>query len=281
MEKSLKVRRHGFESPYHPIQVSGWVVSIYTGLVICVLTFPEYNTLEATILSIIYSFLTVFYVYFGHFVTKSDPTDPAILVYKASQDKQYLLLRLLLELEEKNERFCGLCSCPVHISSKHCIRCGRCTIGFDHHCKWVNNCIGSQNYRHFIYLVVVVEFYYLFLSLNFAYVLALLIYDKENYISSGYDKTSTFFYFDACFIGLGIFFSTIISAFNGYLIAFHIYLKLKGLTTYQYIINKVASKVRPTNKDLESKNQNSKNFCNSEGVHLDNTILSRDPRLSP
>ena len=29
------------------------------------------------------------------------------------------------------------------------MRCDRCVEHFDHHCKWLNNCIGASNYRCF------------------------------------------------------------------------------------------------------------------------------------
>ena len=38
-------------------------------------------------------------------------------------------------------------------TSKHCRACDRCVEGFDHHCKWLNNCVGAKNYKSFFSLV--------------------------------------------------------------------------------------------------------------------------------
>lgn len=38
-------------------------------------------------------------------------------------------------------------------SSKHCQACKKCVIGFDHHCLWLNCCIGSPNYNQFLALL--------------------------------------------------------------------------------------------------------------------------------
>lgn len=40
---------------------------------------------------------------------------------------------------------------------KHCYTCNKCVINFDHHCIWVNNCIGIKTYNYFTsYLSLIV-----------------------------------------------------------------------------------------------------------------------------
>ena len=40
--------------------------------------------------------------------------------------------------------------------AKHCRTCDKCVGGFDHHCKWLNNCVGEKNYKSFFALVCAV-----------------------------------------------------------------------------------------------------------------------------
>lgn len=51
--------------------------------------------------------------------------------------------------------FCTICCSSVNMKSRHCKQCNFCTEDFDQHCKWVNNCIGKQNYSYFFCLLII------------------------------------------------------------------------------------------------------------------------------
>lgn len=44
---------------------------------------------------------------------------------------------------------CRTCRVAKPARSRHCSLCGVCVLVADHHCIWVNNCIGKGNYQYF------------------------------------------------------------------------------------------------------------------------------------
>eukprot|EP00475_Leptophrys_vorax_P005462 TRINITY_DN13299_c0_g2_i1.p1 TRINITY_DN13299_c0_g2~~TRINITY_DN13299_c0_g2_i1.p1 ORF type:complete len:283 (-),score=88.53 TRINITY_DN13299_c0_g2_i1:20-868(-) len=45
---------------------------------------------------------------------------------------------------------CKTCNVIKPARSKHCRVCGICVARFDHHCVWVNGCVGRGNYLYFV-----------------------------------------------------------------------------------------------------------------------------------
>ena len=79
---------------------------------------------------------------------------------------------LPLDPEEGNHRACARCNGNFKPPrAHHCSTCGRCVSRMDHHCPWVNNCVGALNQKYFILFTS-----YVMLSSLYAFVLVLWMF---------------------------------------------------------------------------------------------------------
>ncbi|XP_071748011.1 palmitoyltransferase ZDHHC6 isoform X3 [Lepeophtheirus salmonis] len=103
----------------------------------------------------IYHFISAIYLGPGYLCEGWKPKD--------EQDSQFL-------------QYCSLCRGYKAPRAHHCRKCQRCVLKMDHHCPWINNCVGHINHGHFISFL----FFAIIGSASASYILSFFLYYSIN-----------------------------------------------------------------------------------------------------
>jgi ankyrin repeat protein len=127
------------------------ILFITLHLIIMFLTFfmlmPYFNNTVFAICYLTISFLVFcFYGYLSF-------SDPGVMT-----NNEYNNLLDAVEKGENLENFCPFCLIRKNYKNTHCLICQKCIDEFDHHCFWVGNCIGKNNYTFFFIFLIFVIF---------------------------------------------------------------------------------------------------------------------------
>ena len=75
---------------------------------------------------------------------------------------------------------CPTCETVFKSDSRHCYQCDKCIDGFDHHCAWINNCVGRKNHKIFYFYLVSLETYFISMTI-FCFVFIDFVF-KQRYL---------------------------------------------------------------------------------------------------
>ncbi|GKV05865.1 hypothetical protein SLEP1_g17820 [Rubroshorea leprosula] len=121
-------------------------------------------------------------------------------------------------------RFCQKCSHFKPPRAHHCRVCKRCVLRMDHHCIWINNCVGHANYKIFFVFIV-------FAVISCIYSLVLLVGSLTN--DSQNDEQQTADSFRTVYVISGLLLVPLTITLS-VLLGWHIYLILQNKTTIEY-----------------------------------------------
>lgn len=164
----------------------------------------------------------------------------------------------------KKIKFCETCIVYRPPKTSHCKFCDSCVEKFDHHCFWIGNCVGKNNYSDFFNFLIGLLIFD-FLKFIISIITGVYLFVKKN--KKSILINSLYFHIISC--GVILVYSIIFAVFLLILYKYHLQLIFKGITTYEDIKK---TYVNQGEYFFVTKNNLNGNECN----RLCNTIFPKD-----
>ncbi|KAG7307672.1 hypothetical protein JYU34_007892 [Plutella xylostella] len=240
-------RRHGLQRPLHALQLAGWAALGGGGAAGGVLAALAGGAAPGALAALLAAHAAAHLA-----ATLRDPAEPALRRAPPHQLPEFDR-RLHAHVIERGR--CHLCNISTSgPRTKHCAACNKCVARFDHHCRWLNTCVGGANYGWFL---AAAGSALLLAGAGAALSGALLARAgagagagrglppaAQRYLNctgAGAAPAPAAFCQSSilllAFLIIFFIFSFAVSCALLHLCCFHIYINLLGVTTYEYIVN--------------------------------------------
>lgn len=182
----------------------------------------------------------------------------------------------LIKLIEDNKdikTYCPKCFLPEVNGIKHCIICDKCVEGFNHHCFWINKCIGKKNkliYLLFLFISLIYTLDSIYISILSLLDFSSLSYNKfiyKNILNTSKQRQIRVFFIDLIFI---------FSIFICFPLFFLLFNELNKKLKKKKFCDKLSKKkdLNNTTKKLELKKINKKEIIINDDKYESNIINS-------
>lgn len=146
-------RINGIQLPLHPLQLIGWTTLILFVVSGYYLIIPAFQPIVQLPLYATITLLVSIHVLSHIAALVIDPAD--IELRRISTSKVVPEFDRSKHLHVIENGRCHLCNIKTSSQrTKHCAVCNKCVEKFDHHCKYLNQCVGKRNYVPFLMCVV-------------------------------------------------------------------------------------------------------------------------------
>eukprot|EP00922_Rhytidocystis_sp_ex-Travisia-forbesii_P053825 GHVS01079885.1.p1 GENE.GHVS01079885.1~~GHVS01079885.1.p1 ORF type:complete len:530 (-),score=132.57 GHVS01079885.1:258-1847(-) len=267
-------RTNGFQRPLHAFQIASWFLFAADILIFYLVLIPAVDMVMKIVFGVVFLLLAVGVFVSAWQTTVVDPADPRAYCCETGTASQ------LFDVE--SSAYCDLCG-TIDLRSKHCRACNKCVAVFDHHCKWLNNCVGKNNYRWFLVLVVLVGLMTLvILGLSIWVIVKESVYENAqvNWIDAyGYSSNVVVYFFSSLLILVNL----PLFALDLQLLSLHLYLVQQRITTYEYITRRVhqdevagSTYIAPTDGNMTTEKRNVRlAICRGEKCWAEWIVLDR------
>ena len=240
LQNSVPGRKNGLERPFSNMQMSTWVLlpalMVHYGL-FCA---PVLPLLAALVTSAIFYGFCAAGAYSAYKAMSIDPMDNRLAAHLAKRATGQEERQTYEDHDhhDHDTKYCWVCETSVAKDSMHCKYCNKCIEKFDHHCQWLNTCVGKHNYSYFYATLWAIT------GLLFAHMCVMIAIVIDIFTDGNTrDEANMWLSTDAglsllvaianiAFVILdGVAFGLVIQ-----LLLFHMMLRRRGLTTYQFIL---------------------------------------------